>query len=549
MTDIHHTLTLLTRLAARQPSQEQRLHQALVGRLDELAEVVLEVAVETGDPIGQVLAEALGNEMTKALLERLAARLREKRFGDAVSLAEVAVLVWRRVAEAFPSSSSEPEDLRQAKFALLANRLSYSLIDLGEAPEALEWARRGAEGFRRLSISGTGLPASSADGLQAVGMALGMLGKTDEALDTFSQAIETLRREQAEGTREGASELALALVNYGYQLGELQNHQAALKVELEAVSILRDLDRERSSSRVELLATATNNLAITLSELGRLEEALQLALESADLFRFLADGDPQIFGSRAAGVVGNLGTVLSAFGRHEEALAAQGWVVSLRRKLFTFRPATAREDLAGSLRNLGVLLRECGLQEEALEALREAQMHYELLGASRRSVLKLDLAMTLAALAETFVSLGQASQGLLPAEKAVAILRDFVAWRPEVGRAELVGSLQVLFRALVGLERHEAACQLSEELEREARGLAEINEATYLLAFAGLLYEIGEARVKAGRLAEAVRLLEESLELKQKVLDQLRAKNARQDTDSEAATGKWTQRSEAEPSP
>lgn len=52
-------LTRLTRLAERNPLTDGLLKAALTNRLGSLAEVAVRVAVETGDPIGRVLAESL----------------------------------------------------------------------------------------------------------------------------------------------------------------------------------------------------------------------------------------------------------------------------------------------------------------------------------------------------------------------------------------------------------------------------------------------------------------------------------------------------------
>ena len=72
--DHHHPLTVLTRLAARRPDQVQLLAKALAGRLEDLAEPAIDVAIETGDPIGQVMAKVIqeeaGMESAFAISER-----------------------------------------------------------------------------------------------------------------------------------------------------------------------------------------------------------------------------------------------------------------------------------------------------------------------------------------------------------------------------------------------------------------------------------------------------------------------------------------------
>ncbi len=89
-------LTLLTRLAQRLPEGEHRLRQVLEDRLDDLAGPALEVAVETGDPIGKVLAEVLSRLARPSLIEGLAKQLMDGALDAAIPLREVALTVQER---------------------------------------------------------------------------------------------------------------------------------------------------------------------------------------------------------------------------------------------------------------------------------------------------------------------------------------------------------------------------------------------------------------------------------------------------------------------
>ena len=59
-TTVHETLTRLTRLAQRRPECGRWLTESLWGR-PELAQTALDVAVESGDPIGRRLASLLAS--------------------------------------------------------------------------------------------------------------------------------------------------------------------------------------------------------------------------------------------------------------------------------------------------------------------------------------------------------------------------------------------------------------------------------------------------------------------------------------------------------
>ncbi len=73
-------LTYLTRIAGRKEHARSWLTRSLEGqRFEELVELALEVAIETGDPIGRVLAnrleEAPPSAPHAALLQRLLDKL------------------------------------------------------------------------------------------------------------------------------------------------------------------------------------------------------------------------------------------------------------------------------------------------------------------------------------------------------------------------------------------------------------------------------------------------------------------------------------------
>ena len=57
--NVEHSLTVLTRLAQQSPPAEKWLEDALGKDVERLAEPAIAVAIQTGDPIGPVLAKVL----------------------------------------------------------------------------------------------------------------------------------------------------------------------------------------------------------------------------------------------------------------------------------------------------------------------------------------------------------------------------------------------------------------------------------------------------------------------------------------------------------
>lgn len=131
--DPKSALTLLTRLAQRRPVEARQLERALSGRFRRLASLAVDVAVETGDPIGRIAASLLDAEPDAALAERLFPLLPT----ETVALRELAVEVTRQCLAAARAASEV--GLRAAK---LAGTLGIRLHALGRVRDALGATRR-----------------------------------------------------------------------------------------------------------------------------------------------------------------------------------------------------------------------------------------------------------------------------------------------------------------------------------------------------------------------------------------------------------------------
>lgn len=95
--DNKHALTVLNRLAAREPGQERRLAQAFQSRLDSLAELAMDIAIETGDPIGRILAREVDNRRSVELAALLMKRCEADHYCISIPLRELCLVVTKRV--------------------------------------------------------------------------------------------------------------------------------------------------------------------------------------------------------------------------------------------------------------------------------------------------------------------------------------------------------------------------------------------------------------------------------------------------------------------
>ena len=144
-------LTQLTRLAQRRPDTAGMLEKALAGRLQGVSQDALWVAVETGDPIGRVLAWQLEAHATPDLLETIVGQCDRLRFRSSVPLREVALVATRKVLDACRAAGTAPTEARRARLATLANNVSGRLKDLGRREEAVAAIEEAVAVCRELS--------------------------------------------------------------------------------------------------------------------------------------------------------------------------------------------------------------------------------------------------------------------------------------------------------------------------------------------------------------------------------------------------------------
>jgi hypothetical protein len=132
--DAKHALTVLTRLAARRPTEVWKLEQALKGRLGALAVCALEVGTETGDPIGQAFDKLLREDQAPELAASLAGRIPK----DTVALRELAATITEQALSAIESDPDLSACERMRKSALARLDLSFRLSSIGERRRAHE---------------------------------------------------------------------------------------------------------------------------------------------------------------------------------------------------------------------------------------------------------------------------------------------------------------------------------------------------------------------------------------------------------------------------
>jgi hypothetical protein len=194
--DTKTVLTTLTRLASHKPDQAKWLDQTFRGRLEELADPALEVAVETGDPIGQVLAERVAKGGSPVLAKKLMDRCDSELMTESVTLREVAFQVTKISIDQYHTQWPRLDKLiRRRRLAEMLNNLAVRLYALGRYKEAITVGWESVDNFRRL-------PADHPDSffagvvaaLNTVALALNAVGRNEEALAAVCEASDSARK-------------------------------------------------------------------------------------------------------------------------------------------------------------------------------------------------------------------------------------------------------------------------------------------------------------------------------------------------------------------
>lgn len=249
-----HGLTVLTRLAQREPESEKWLYQVLRENILDLAEQAVAVAVESGEPMGRILTSVLRDypsvDVAKKIDEYLPAYN--------VTLLELSVEAARQRVAAEQALSGNDSQLAQAKVASLLCKYARRLIAAGQYEEALRASRKAVAFFRLLDLR-----------------------KEEEKVDLETLTLEgwTVKKWLATGLDLTSTSL--------YRLG---NYGAAVGPAEEALQILRSLysDQPHVSIAEELA-----NLGNRLEAIGDIENALAVNQQAIGMFRSLLESTPR----------------------------------------------------------------------------------------------------------------------------------------------------------------------------------------------------------------------------------------------------------------
>jgi tetratricopeptide (TPR) repeat protein len=438
---LRRALTVLTRAARTHEAAKTALRQALRDQPLSVWETAIDVAAETGDPIGLLLAQVLTEAPQPELAQEMLARLPDQ----TVALRELAAVATEQALQRARTESAGPD--RDERVARLLNSLSIRLAELGRREEALGAAEEAVAIRRRLAEARPDafLPdlAKSLNNLSAF---LAGLGRREEALAANEEALATYRGLAEMRPDAFLPDVAWSLSNLSTRLAGVGRREEALGAAEEAVAIRRGLAEARPDAFLLDLASSLLTLSNGLAGLGHREEALAANEEALATYRGLAEARPDAFLPDLAWSLNSLSIRLADLGRRKEALGAAEGAVAIRRRLAEARPDAFLPDLAGSVHGLSGLLADLGRHEEALSAAEETVAIRRRLAEARPDVFLPSLAAGLINQSIVLTDLGRHEEALAAIEYALRSLLPGLKRRPDA-HAE---SARVVLRDYVG---------------------------------------------------------------------------------------------------
>jgi serine/threonine protein kinase len=310
-------------------------------------------------------------------------------------------------AEALPMAQRGLEIARQlhngdhADIARGLSTVAGCLHTLGRDEEALDLYQQALAMDLRLHPPPSSDHIDTMQAYRHLGVCLQALGKPAEAITNFKNALAMARRLNA-GDNE---QTALVLENLGYCLQSTGQPDDGLPYIEESLAMVERLHPGDDNEKARVMS----QVGFCLQLVGRTEDALAKHQAVLDMRRRMFKNDqPTVANSMA-----NVANVLMLLGRYGEALPLFEECIAMRRRLF----ASDNVELAHALNGLGRCTALSGKNIEAEPILRESVAMYGRVNSGDNRF----LADALANLAQCLASQGKHDEALSNAEQAAAM--------------------------------------------------------------------------------------------------------------------------------
>ncbi|RZT17467.1 anaphase-promoting complex subunit 5 [Kribbella sp. VKM Ac-2569] len=365
-------------------------------------------------------------------------------------------------------------------------------------------------------------PGDLSQTLVLLGAGLERLGRTQEAVDAYSEAVTVARQPVVEPSEGLELPLAFALTSLSTALPGIGRHEGAIEVATEALQLYRQLASQQVEGAKDGLSHALINLAPHLRAVGRDDEALAACEEAVRIARELITAERGAHHALLGRATDRLCIALCSVGRYDEGAAAASEAVELYQQLMADRPEDHEGNVAQSLLELGVTMTRIGRYAESLMANEEAVRLFRRLAAELPGTYEGNLALALTNLGIAQERLGKYPDLLIIGKESVRISRRLAAADPHAYQGQLAHAVMSLAVGYGRTGSYETSVTLNREavqiLQQIATGEPDELQSDLALALRNLATNLA----KAGQPEEAVSYLQQSVEL----FRQLTATNA-----------------------
>jgi tetratricopeptide (TPR) repeat protein len=254
------------------------------------------------------------------------------------------------------------------------------------------------------------------------GLILGHLGKPEDALSVFIEAVKIRRQLYEANQFEFGPDLGGSLVNFAMALSNTNQGAKGLSFIQEALDIYRPLAAENPMNFKRLVGKALGVKGMLLSQLQRNDEAVSVKHELVQVFEFLYETNPGGFSSDLTAALNDLGNAQNAVRKHEDARLSFEKSIQINQTLAQKYPIAFSRRLASGLTGLCLAWIGLGKLDNAIEASLKSISVFEKLLLEHSMPVSYDLAQALSALGLIYDMTNELPSAKATVERALRVM-------------------------------------------------------------------------------------------------------------------------------
>ncbi len=505
-------LTSLARSIGADPRREAYFRELLGRNLAFNIDLALDLALEIGPPLPELVRSAIEDAASPELLDRLAEHFEGDQRRRLAPMRGIADWVARRRLKLLLDHEEELDLEEQAEVARIGIRIGgFAILD-GRPAEARDLLEESLAVLESLEPYAPGeFRLERAIAANDLGEALRDLELRPEALLRSEQALAILR-DLARDDPGHRSNVASSLLNLGVHRAELGDERRALRDVRLAVAILRHLEREDPQLYRADLALGRIALANRWRSVGNFKAAKRCLDLGVELLDRRSETAEPAYASQIALARQNSAVVEAALGNLEEAMDQAKMAAGIFRNLARNGSDRDRLAYAESLRDWSAYQIDDGRWPEAERTLEEGL-------ALTRPLVRSGVPGVFECRADLLVhrehvrfQRGDIPGAIRSARQAIRIFRRLASASPETYANELATGLNSLGSTLQAVDRSEESLAFLNEAVAIWQRLAAREPGAYDDSLAGALSNLASCHLNLGNLPRAYERSREAID-------------------------------------